>query len=120
MENNCTRKESAGQITDLNLNIQEFSGHVGCEKYAVLRQELNNFLLYLNRSEYSSSWQDQVHNLYISLFHLEMLEMELYSSDLPEGIIYQSKIIKKIQILQIVILDTIEEIKTESAQHTDH
>ena len=116
MENNFAVTEPVIHFMDLNLDIQEFSIHVGCEQYFIIRQELNKFMLYLNRSEYSISFQDQIHNLYISLFHLENMEKALHSSDLTEGIMHQSKIIDKLQLLKMAILDTIDEIETDCSR----
>ncbi len=116
MGNNCSLEKPVSNFMDLNSDIREFSSHVGCEQYFIIRQEMNKFLLYLNRSEFSTSWQDQIHNLYISLFHLENMEKALYSSDLSEGIMHQSKIIDKLLVLKLVILETIDEIKSDCNQ----
>jgi len=113
MENNSALKEPGGYFLDMNLEIQEFSSYVGCEQYFILRQEMNKFNLYLNKSEFGVSWQDQIHNLYISLYHLENMEKALYSSDLSEGIMHQTKIVEKLQLLKMAIVDTINEIETD-------
>ena len=113
MENKCALKEPEGYFIDLNLDIQGFSSYVGCEQYFILRQEMNKFYLYLNRSEFGGTWQDQIHNLYISLYHLENIEKELFSSDLSEGFMHQTKIVDKLQLLKIAIMDTIKEIETD-------
>ena len=100
----------------LPLEIKEISGYMGGEHYFIVRQELNKFMMYANRSEYCPAWQDSVHNLYISLFHLENLENALLTSDLSEELIHQSKIVAKLQVLKMAILDTIDEIQTEFAR----
>ena len=113
MEDYCALKETGGFFADLPMAVKECSSHLGCEQYFIIRQELNKFMIYLNRSEFSDSWQDSVHNLYISLFHLENMEKALYSSDLSEGMIHQTKIVEKLQLLKMAILDTIDEIETD-------
>ncbi len=116
MENDCFLNEPDISLMDLHSEIRELSCYVGCEQYFIMRQEMNKFLLYLNRSEFNNSWQDQVHNLYISLYHLENIEKTLYSSDISEGIIHQSKIMDKLLVIKLVILDTIDDIKSDCYQ----
>jgi len=115
MQDHRLLKEDGTSFITLPMDIEEFSSHLGCEKYFIIRQEMNKFMMYLNRSEYSDSWQDSVHNLYISLFHLENMEKELYSSDLSEEMMHQLKIVEKFHLLKLAIQNTISEIQSDFA-----
>ena len=76
-------------------------------KFLTLRREMNGLLINLNSSHWMVSDKQRLQYLYVALFHLDNVEMEIRISDINEAIIRQERILDKIRSLRKLIMDYI-------------
>ena len=101
------------QIFNSNFSFDESGSLVDHENYCKIKDEMNKFMLNLNQSKICGSIRNQIHFLYMSLMHLENIEMEFITSNLTEEILYQQKIIEDIHSLKYMILNYIRDLSEE-------
>jgi len=114
MKNENALNDSFGQAIGIEAILEECTCYEDYESFHKIRDEMNKFLLYLNQCKLSRSIHDQVHNLYVSMIHLDAAENELKSSCLSEEILHQERIFDKFNSLKIMVLCLIKDLSEKS------
>ena len=113
MKNGNIFNEAAGYIFGTDSGMDESGICESHGKHNILIGEMKKFMFHFNQSKTCNSIQSKIHLLYISLLHLDNVEVELITSGLPEEMLHQTNVIEDIRSLKRMVLKYIRDLSEE-------
>jgi len=114
MKNENFYHDALGNIFWPGSTFYESGIYKNNDDYCKIKEEMNKFIFCLNQCKRCRSIYSQIHFLYMSLIHLDNVEIEFLTSNLSDELLYQEKIIEDIHSLKLMVLNYIRDLSGES------
>ncbi len=114
MKNENFNHDSLKNIFCSGSALDESGTYKNDGEYCKIKEEMNKFIFNLNQCKICRSIHSQIHFLYMSLIHLDNVEIEFITSNLSDEVLCQEKIIEDIRSLKLMVLNYIRDLSEES------